>query len=217
MSRQLLTEVFAATCPWLVLVLCLQQVANRFRWQVRGWNLLLVPGAIAALVLLLPIGGLAIARWVAAVSANFSIPLSSVLAVAVWERAFARAAFSEKDWTTAWIFGAVAGLAIYPLALGLSSFDPYEWGWRFSPLFIVIGALTAQLIWKQNRFGFVLLLAVIAFQLRLLESSNYWDYLVDPIYCLVSLGWSAGRLATSTRSSLTKRYSSTRPRANSMI
>ena len=77
-------------------------------------------------------------------------------------------------------------LALYPLALGLGSFDPYEWGWHFSPLFVIVAALTVWLTWKQNRFGFLLLLAAVAFHLRLLESTNYWDYVLDPIYCLVS-------------------------------
>ena len=50
--------------------------------------------------------------------------------------------------------------------------------------------LTAWLIWKRNRFGLLLLLAVTAFHLGLLESTNYWDYLLDPVYsaaCLVAL------------------------------
>ena len=103
------------------------------------------------------------------------------------------------------------------MALGLGGFDPYEWGWPFSPLFIAVGALTAWLMWRQNRFGVVLLIAALAFQLELLESSNYWDYLLDPIYSLVSIGWLAGRLAASTRTSLTKRYSKTLPRNISTI
>ena len=52
--------------------------------------------------------------------------------------------------------------------------------------------LTVGLLWKQNRFGVVLLLAILAYRLRLLESTNYWDYLVDPIGWVVSmiaLGW----------------------------
>jgi len=110
-----------------------------------------------------------------------------MLAVAAWERAFSRRIFSQRDWRTAWGFGAVGGLALYPLALGVGSIDPYEWGWRFSPLFVVIGALTVWLVWKQNRFGLLLLLAAVAFHLRLLESTNYWDYLLDPVYCMASL------------------------------
>ena len=99
----------------------------------------------------------------------------------------ARPIFSQRDWDAGWIFGAIGGVLLYPLALGIGSVDPYEWGWRFSPLFVVAGALTVWLIWKQSRFAILLLLAAAAFHLRVLESSNYWDYLLDPIYCLVSL------------------------------
>jgi MFS family permease len=187
MNHESVTQLFAASCPWLALVWCLQRIATRWRLPLYGWALLTLTGAIAAVVLLVPIQGLVIARWVAGLNANFSIPFTGMLGVAVCERAFARRIFSVHAWMTGWTFGAIAGVALYPLALGLGSVDPYEWGWRFSPLFIAMGALTAWLIWKRNRCGFLLLLAVVAFQLRLLESTNYWDYLVDPIYWLVSL------------------------------
>ena len=76
-------------------------------------------------------------------------------------------------------------------------------------------AIIAPPLWTVGPF--VLLLAAMAFQLQLLESANYWDYLLDPIYSLVSIGWVAGRLATSTRVSLTNRYSKTLPRNISTI
>lgn len=217
MSHAMLVEVCSAICPWLALVWCLQRVARLLKHPLRGWTQLVVTGAIAAAVMLVPAQGLVLARWAAGLNANFSIPLTVMLALAVWEGVFEQSLLSEREWTTAWAFGAIGGLALYPMALGLGSFDPYEWGWPISPLFVVIGVLTAWLIWRGNRFGRVLLLAAAAFQLRLLESSNYWDYLLDPIYSLVALGWFAGRLATSTRSSLTKRNSKTLPRNISTI
>jgi hypothetical protein len=198
MSHETITQLCAVSCLWLVLVWCLQGVATRLRPQLRGWALLTLTGVIAALVLLVPVQGLAIARWVAGLNANFSLPFTGMLAVAVCERAFARRIFSERDWMTGWTFGAVTGVALYPLALGLGSVDPYEWGWRFSPLFVGIGALTVWLVWKQNRCGYLLLLAIVAFQLRLLESTNYWDYLVDPVYWLVSLALLLRRLPSAS-------------------
>lgn len=216
MSHAMVVEVFSAVCPWLALVWCLQRVAKLLQLPLRGWTLLAVAGAIATAGMLVPVQGLVVARWVAGLNANFSISLTAMLALIVWERAFEQATFSEGEWTTAWTFGAIGGLALYPMALGLSSFDPYEWGWPFSPLFVVIAMLTAWLIWRGNRFGFLLLLAAAAFQLRLLESTNYWDYLLDPVYSLVSLGWLV-RWFTSTRSSRTNRYSKTLPRNISTI
>ena len=207
MNFPAITAVFSAACPWLLLILLLEHLATWCGLTVRGWALLLLAGAIAFGVLLLPIEGVGLAGWAAGLSANVSISLTGIVAVAVWERAFARIIFSPQEWTTAWITGAIGGVALYPFALGVSSFDPYEWGWRFSPLFVVVGAMTAWLIWRRNRFGFLLLLAIAAFQLHLLESSNYWDYLLDPFYCLTSLVVPAGRLKDFTRASLTNRFS----------
>lgn len=217
MSRATIVEVFAAICPWLAVTWCLLVVARTVRVRLHEWALLAASGLVAIVILLLPVQGLPVARWVAGLNANFSVPLTALLVVSVCDRVFARRLLSEREWATAWVFGAVAALLLYPMALGLGPFDPYEWGWSLSPLSLVIGALTAWLIWRQNRFGFVLLLAAMAFQLQLLESANYWDYLLDPIYSLVSIGWVAGRLATSTRVSFTKRYSKTLPRNISTI
>ena len=47
-------------------------------------------------------------------------------------------------------------------ALGFGKFDTYQWEWKFSPLFAAIGARTGWLIWKLNRSGILLLLAVVA-------------------------------------------------------
>ena len=128
-----------------------------------------------------------IAGWARGVSVNSSIPFASLIAVALWEGEFRRQWFSRADWTVAWAFGMAAGLGLYPLALGWGSFDPYEWGWSFSPLFVAVAVMTALLAWKQNRFCLPLLLAIAAYHLRLQESANYWDYLLDPVYCLVSI------------------------------
>lgn len=192
MSHSTVILLVSVLCPWLILVLAAQGLAGLCGLRRRGWGRLACLALAAASVLLVPVGGMPIAGWVRGLNANFSLPFTALLAAAVWETEFRRKALSEREWAIAWIFGTVAGLGLYPLALGWSRFDPYEWGWRFSPLFIAGGVLTAFLLWKRNRFGLALLLAVAAYHLRLLESANYWDYLLDPVYCLVSiiaLGW----------------------------
>ena len=201
MSHQTVTQVFAAMCPWLALMWCLQRMAAGLRLQLRGWALLTLSALIAAAMLLVPIQGLAASRWVAGLNANFSIPLTGMLAVGVHGRAFGRQVFSERDWMAGWSFGGLGSLTLYPFALGAGGFDPYEWGWRFSPLFALVAMLSGWLIWNRNRFGLLLLAAVIAFHLRVLESSNYWDYLLDPFYGLASVG-ALVRRALSARSRL---------------
>ena len=196
MNHEAIAAWWAAVFPWLVVVLVLQRALKRTTLAKAGWMSLLVPGVIALAVLLIPVQGAIVARWIATLISSVSIPFVGLAAVAVWGRAFEKPQLSAREWRTAWIFGAVAGLFLYPMALGIGSMDPYEWGWSFGLLFVVIAVVTAWLIWMQNRFGLLLLLAAVAFQLRLLESTNYWDYLVDPIYCAASVIALGKRLTT---------------------
>src|SRR5262245_6634181 len=128
MTSPIVMELCSTASPWLALVLCLQRLMAWRGFIVRGGGRLLIAGGVALAVLLIPVERVAVARWITGINANFSIPLLAILVVAVYERAFARTLFSSKDWNACWIFGAVGGLALYPLALGLSPFDPYEWG-----------------------------------------------------------------------------------------
>ena len=188
MSRVWIQEICGAICPWLALVLVLVELAKRWSGgRLRGPALLAAGGVIGAGLLAWPVDGLPLARWIAALNANFSVTLTGLLAVLVWENAFGRKLFSPSDWAAAWGFGAMGGLVLYPLAMGWGEFDPYEWGWGFSPLFVAAGALTAWWLWRRNRFGWSMLAAVVAWHFRLMESENYWDYLLDPIYSLTGL------------------------------
>jgi hypothetical protein len=193
MNRWTLVPIFSVVCPWLIMVRGLQILADRGTRRRRGWGRLLALGLVAAGVLAVPAGGISVAGWLRGVNVNFSIPLVGLVAVAIWEAEFDGKLLARGDWAAGWLFGAVAGICLYPLALGWGPlepylwFDPYVWGWSFSPLFVASAAVTVGLLWKQNGFGVLLLLAILAYDLRLLESTNYWDYLVDPVYCLTSI------------------------------
>jgi hypothetical protein len=83
------------------------------------------------------------------------------------------------------------GLAVllYPAALGLSYADPYQLGFEPRPMLLVLGLLCAVLILQRSWLGaLALVLATLAFALRLGASENYWDYLIDPYLALYSLG-----------------------------
>ncbi|VXD03937.1 conserved membrane hypothetical protein [Pseudomonas sp. 8Z] len=84
-----------------------------------------------------------------------------------------------------------AGLAVllYPAALGMSYADPYQLGFEPRPMLLVLGLLCAVLIIQRSWLGaLALVLATLAFALRLGASENYWDYLIDPYLALYSLG-----------------------------
>jgi hypothetical protein len=154
------------------------------RWR---WRSLLVLGLASAALVSLPAGGIPLGRWLAGLNLPPSLPLLGLLAGRVWRDFAGTELFRAKDRQAAWIFGGLAGTVLYPMALGLGNFDPYAWGWSFSPLFPIAGAAAMYLIWNQNRFGVLLLLSLLAYDARWLESPNFWDCLVDPFYWLLSL------------------------------
>ena len=71
-------------------------------------------------------------------------------------------------------------------ALGWAPLDAYAWGWGSALHFALLG-LTLLLLGWRNRFGAVLLAATLAYPLRLVDSLNLWDYVVDPLF-LVTIG-----------------------------
>ena len=169
--------------PWLLIVCLLQVLARR----PGNWRSLLAFALAALVIVLLPARGIPLGRWMAGLNYQPSIPFLGSLAALVWKNCFRSEILRPEDKSIGWIFGGVVGTLLYPLALGLGNFDCYSWGWGFSALFPILAVITIGLIWRRNRFGVLLLLSIVAYDLHWLESPNFWDYLVDPIYWLLSL------------------------------
>lgn len=74
----------------------------------------------------------------------------------------------------------IGALILYPATLGLSQWDPYRLGYGMS-LPLGCGLIIALLFVLEQRFtAMAMSLALLAYALRLLESENLWDYLLDP-------------------------------------
>ena len=85
----------------------------------------------------------------------------------------------------------LVALCFYPCALGLSMIDPYAWGYG-SLIFLAAIISSGFCMWlaKWNRLVTLLALSLLAWCFSLHESTNLWDYLLDPFlacWCIVSL------------------------------
>ena len=185
--------------PLLLLWWIFQRAAG-----LKGWLATIVAGGAAFGAVLFPWFGHSLPHWSASLSGNFSVIMATLLLVGIMTRASGCHFFRDRDWKAAWIFGAVASLLLYPSAFGLGpqNFDSYAlgWPWLFRGQSLVLfggaGLTAALLIWCGNRFGYVLLLALLAYATGFQESENLWDYILDPVYGAVSLLvvlWSAIR------------------------
>jgi hypothetical protein len=142
--------------------------------------------AAAALVLIIPVEGWMVFQWIAALESEPSITALALLFAGLVSRVGGPRLLRSCDWKTAWVFGAVASLLLFPSTIGLSSVDVYSWGW--CKVFVIgVGFLALGLVVKGNRFGVVLLFSLVVFFLHSGESRNLWDELIDPLFGVVAV------------------------------
>jgi hypothetical protein len=87
------------------------------------------------------------------------------------------------------MFLVFAAFALYPFALGLGAFDPFRLG--FGNLWFIAGLLVVALFAWLRQYTLIALcvsLAVLAWSVGWYESSNLWNYLLDPWVSLYALG-----------------------------
>lgn len=152
---------------------------------------LLVVAVLLVTGLFLPFNGLSFAQWLRSVTGDLSV-LSLVMFANILAQRLSGHKLMEPATRNKLLKAiALAGVVFYPLALGVSAFDPYRFG--YSPLLLSGLLCMASIIaWQRAERGMavILLLPLIAFNLHLLESANLWDYLLDPVllaYALVQV------------------------------
>ncbi|MBU3583190.1 hypothetical protein ICN41_04200 [Polynucleobacter sp. 15G-AUS-farblos] len=82
----------------------------------------------------------------------------------------------------------IIAILFYPLALGLGMLDPYVWGYGSLGLLIAITtfALVCGLLgWTKGVW--IIAIAIVAWAGHWHESTNLWDYVLDPLLCLWAL------------------------------
>ena len=149
------------------------------------------------IVAAIPFRGLRPAGWLLGVMPGCSIPLLVLLLHGCLKACEGPPLLNPSGLRTVAWFGIATGLILYPGSLGWGSWDPYAAGWGARWLFAVVGTLAAACLLVRNGLGIVLLAAITAWHLGILESRNYWDYLVDPMLLLVCLPLAIHRRAVS--------------------
>jgi hypothetical protein len=190
-------QFYAGIAPWAALAV-LFIGRNPHPGILRKVAALLLAGVV---LIFIPINGWNAMAWILTLEPNPSFTLTILLLVVLCSRFLEKSSFRRQDWNAAWIFGAVAGLVLYPMGLGLSRIDHYAWGW--SPMLpIAVTAAATLILFRGNRFGIVLMLPFVGWLLGLQESTNFWDSLIDPFYGGASLilctGWLIRRVSRLT-------------------
>ncbi len=179
-----LTGLFGITLAIVALLARLPRV----RSLPLGQKAALLAGA--TIVVSIPVWGLSLAEFVRGVTGDLSVFTLVLLAVALARSVGGYAWVEDSNRNAALLAIVLVAASFYPLVLGIGMFDPYRLG--YGNLWFMV-ALLGTAIWASLRHSTLLAvslaLAVAAWSVGWYESTNLWDYLLDPwlaIYAFAS-------------------------------
>jgi len=149
--------------------------------RLKPFHIGLVMG-VTGIVAAVPIGTLPLAAYLRSVFGDLSITTSVLLVTGIFRHLSGRRFFDRRQEIATHALIAVTALFFYPLALGLGPFDPYRPGFG-SPWFLTGLLVLALGAWAVRVYPIpiCIALAVLAHAIGWHESTNLWDYMLDPL------------------------------------
>lgn len=166
----------------------------------RGWWWRAALIAAAAFAALVPAGRLPLSGYAGGALGELSVTAVLLLACAVAWGLRGRTFLTGAELGTILATVAAAAAILYPSALGVVPWDAYRLGFRPAALLVLVLGLSVK-AWAEGKRGaaLVFLIPVAAYNARVLESDNLWDYLMDPALAVFAWGWALYLLGRAVR------------------
>ena len=165
-----------------------------FQLKKRPVRLRIVAAVIITASGFIPLSGLPIPLYIRAGIGDLSIVTQLLLSIylinsfaGIYSTPARKIAYQQLC-----IFILITGAWFYPTSLGLTYFDPYRFGYITDPMhwlalgYFFLGALTLLLL-RSSWISSILCVATVSFCFGSLESTNYWDYMIDPVLTIGSV------------------------------
>ena len=136
--------------------------------------------------------GVNVAGYMRGLLGDLSITTAGLLACSIVGHMMNRDILSEDDRRCVLMVVAISGLFLYPLTLGLMWVDPYRLGYNsFSLIYLILILVALCIMGYRSRRDATLFIpaGMIAFTWGFLESTNLWDYLIDPLVTVYAWAW----------------------------
>jgi hypothetical protein len=139
-------------------------------------------------LMLIPFGDMPLAAYVRGVTGDLSITTLVMICCALSKHWLGCGTADTRACRALLLTVALAALALYPMAMGVSAFDPYRLGYG-DPLFVAALLLVALAAWilKYHLIASCIAFAILAWTAGWYESGNLWDYLLDPWIAIYAL------------------------------
>lgn len=138
-------------------------------------------------LLLAPMNGVPIAVYVRGMVGDLSITTLLALAYAVGRSLGYFPPLDTQRRKVSLQLLAVIACVFYPLALGMTLYDPYRWGYGEPWFLLLLFCLALICVLRWPLVALSINLAVLAWVVGWYESSNLWDYLLDPMLSIYAL------------------------------
>lgn len=171
------------------IVLGLLSLRDSFSSRSTRWHRVMIATACIAIAAI-PIQGLGVFEYIRGLAGDLSIPTTLLLGAYVAERIANKPLCDTRNRSVILFASWTGGLAIYPSSLGFLPADIYHFGYRpVILLFLLLGLAILSWISSLRFTAFIIIFAVIAFDVQLMESTNLCDYLIDPFIVMAAFFW----------------------------
>ena len=164
------------------LVLC-AAVLRLVAWRCKNTRLTGWPILACFVFFWLPVGEahLPLLAYVRGISSDLSVTLVALACLVLGQGLFGLPALARRNSTALSGVIVVAAGLLYPTALGWGNWDAYRLGWgSFSLLAILLGLVMVFMFNGLRLLPALVGLALLSWFTGLMESTNLWDYLIDP-------------------------------------
>jgi hypothetical protein len=185
----MINTVFEYICPVLIVLWIVSGLARLAGVKASSGSaikglLLLFSLAIA----LYPIRGLSVSDYILSLNPSFSIGSVALLMIGISSRMLNKELIPHKDLMIFAIWNIIISIIVFIPALGFTGQDIYASGYGFSLLFVVMALVTIFLVYKKSPLSYIFIAYIVAFNMQLLPSDNFFDYITDGVLFFISLG-----------------------------
>ncbi len=181
--------VFEYICPVLIMLWIMSGPARLAGITVSsgpaGKGILLLFSLALALY---PVRGLSVSHYILSLNPVFSIGSMALLLIIVCNRIWKRNPVTDIDLKHFVIWNIFISLCVFIPALGFTGLDIYALGYGSRSLFAVMMLVTIFLVYQKSPLSYIFIAYIVAFNLKLLPSENFFDYITDGILFFISLG-----------------------------
>lgn len=172
----MIAELYSQIAAGLILASATQAMIGWLGKTRLSW----LPIVVACLGFV-PMAGITVSRWIYSFTGPISLPLTVLLGWAILRPLWSQKPINKQLLVSYWTITAIISVLYLPTSLGWTSFDPHAWGWSRTFIFVPCSIAVVCLWLGQARLAMAFVAAAVAWKLNLLDSSNGWNYLIDPI------------------------------------